>query len=161
MRFYRLCSMLHLNSRYYCLNKKNPHQVLMRKSLVRVRVGEPKYKSPQKKYAGFFISRFTQSSISDLTTTMNLALHFCSRKEYLQIRVRLKESRAIRYYSPIKMRTHSQPQGLAANKAMRLPSLSSNSATPPIPSKRFSGYRILPPALRTRSSVRSIFSVPK
>ena len=133
----------------------------MRKSLVRVQVGESKYKSPQKKYAGFFISRFTQSSIINLTMTINLALHFCSRKECLQIRVRLKLSRAIRHCSPIKMRTHSQPHGLLANKAMRLPSLSSNSATLPIPSKRFSGYKILPPALRTRSSVRPIFSVPK
>ncbi len=133
----------------------------MRKSLVIVQVGEPKYKSPQKKYAGFFISRFTRLSISDLTTTINLAFDYCSHKKCLQIIVSLKVSRAIKHCSPIKMRTLSQPQGLVANKAMRLPSLSSNSATLPIPSKRFSGYRILPPALRTRSSARSIFSVPK
>ncbi len=134
----------------------------MRKSLIRVQVGEPKNtKARRKKYAGFYISRFTQSSISDLTTTINLALHFYSCKESLQIRVRLKLFRAIRHCLLIKMRTHSQPHGLAANKAMRLPSLSSNSATLPIPSKRFSGYRILPLALRTRSSARSVFSVPK
>ncbi len=68
------------------MNGLNNSSVLVRTD---ASTGSQIKEAPRRNAWGFFISRFTQSSISNLTTTMNLAFNLCLSWKCLQSRVHL------------------------------------------------------------------------